>query len=506
MSSRLVPRLLPKATSSRLFACANVRPTSFHIAGTPFATSSSSPSPIASTSSSRRARFQSTRSTSSSSSIRKEPYVVNGATYPLDTYSNVPSSIMSKLDRNLHLLPNHPISIIRQIIEDHFSSYTALVPSSAVVSVHQNFDELGFPPDHPGRSLTDSYYLNRDYMLRTHTSAHEVESYRKGLNQWLLSADVYRRDEIDSSHYPVFHQMEGTHVWDHKDLHTLPQLNAELEAKLANCPISIEDNTSVSESNPFQDTHDPVHAQQITQHLKHSLNSLIFRLFGKQATKDGEPLKVRWIEAYFPFTTPSYEVEVFWEGEWLELLGCGVVMQKTLDQAGVSNKAGWAFGLGLERLSMVLFSIPDIRLFWSTDPRFSDQFKEGEISTFKPYSRYPPCYKDMSFWLPAPSGGGSTTSAEHGAAAAGGRGTQPPSKVKAFHENDYCEIVRDVAGDLIESVTLLDDFIHPKTGRQSKCFRLNYRHMDRSLSNEEINELQDKVQKRVVEEMGIEMR
>ncbi|WVQ93475.1 phenylalanine-tRNA ligase [Kwoniella sp. CBS 9459] len=507
MASRFAPRVL--GSSSRLFARAKVQPTPASLTSGTLRSFRS----LASSNSTRQfpsIPHQYVRSQTTASSS-KEPYVVNGATYALDTYSNVPSSIMSKLDRNLHLLPNHPISIIRQIIEDHFSSYTALVPSSAVVSVHQNFDELGFPPDHPGRSLTDSYYLNRDYMLRTHTSAHEVESYRKGLDKWLLSADVYRRDEIDSSHYPVFHQMEGTHVWDQNDLHTLPQLNAELEAKLASCPIQIEDNTSISESNPFQDTHDPVHAQQITQHLKHSLNSLIFRLFGKQATKDGEPLKVRWIEAYFPFTTPSYEVEVFWEGEWLELLGCGVVMQKTLDQAGVTNKAGWAFGLGLERLSMVLFSIPDIRLFWSTDPRFSDQFKEGEISTFKPYSRYPPCYKDMSFWLPPSSSAQSHSKipqveGDHGAAAAGGKGTGPPPKVKAFHENDYCEIVRDVVGDLIESVTLLDDFTHPKTGRQSKCYRLNYRHMDRSLSNEEVNELQDKVQERVVQEMGIEMR
>ncbi|WVQ78861.1 phenylalanine-tRNA ligase [Cryptococcus sp. DSM 104549] len=426
-----------------------------------------------------------------------QPYKINHTTYPLDSYSNTPPSILSKVNRNLHLLPSHPISILRQIVEDHFSTYSALTPTSPVVSVYQNFDELGFPPDHPGRSKTDSYYLNSDFMLRTHTSAHEVESYRKGLNRWLLSADVYRRDEIDSSHYPVFHQMEGTHVWSPEELHTLPELNAKLEASLAGCPISIEDDTRVSASNPFQPSHDPVHAEQITKHLKHSLNSLIFRLFGHVATKTGEPLRVRWIESYFPFTTPSFEVEVWWEGEWLELLGCGVVMQKTLDQAGVPEKAGWAFGLGLERLSMVLFSIPDIRLFWTEDSRFLNQFSPGQISTFKPYSRYPECYKDMSFWLPAGVAGGEGK--EAGVGAAGGKG-------RVWHENDYCEIVREVAGDLIENVSLIDDFTNPKTGRQSKCYRLNYRSMDRSLSNEEVNELQEEVVKRVVAEMGVEIR
>jgi phenylalanyl-tRNA synthetase alpha chain len=106
-----------------------------------------------------------------------------------------------------------------------------------------------------------------------------------------------------------------------------------MEKELAECPLVIEDETTISPSNPYQPTHDPKHAEQISKHLKNSLNSLIFRLFGSQTSK-GEPLRVRWIEAFFPFTSPSYEVEVWWNGEWLELLGCGVVQQKTLNLAG----------------------------------------------------------------------------------------------------------------------------------------------------------------------------
>ncbi|GFZ42507.1 Phenylalanine--tRNA ligase, mitochondrial [Saitozyma sp. JCM 24511] len=482
-------------------------------------------------------------SSSSSPSTSTPSYTVQNRSYHQDDWSNAPPVILSKIGRNLHLTPNHPISILRGIIESHFAEHTSVTPSTPIVSVYQNFDELGFAPDHPGRSLTDSYYLNREHMLRTHTSAHEVETYRSGLDAWLLSADVYRRDEIDSSHYPVFHQMEGTQVWPTTSLHELPKRNAELAKQLADCPLVIEDPTTISDSNPYQASHDPEHAAQIAQHLKHSLNGLIFRLFG-HTTQDGEPLKVRWIEAFFPFTTPSYEVEVWWNGEWLELLGCGVVMQKTLDQAGVSHKSGWAFGLGLERIAMVLFSIPDIRLFWSTDPRFLSQFRDGEITTFKPYSRYPPCYKDMSFWVSAKqqaavpvaaSGGGSGRGTESvgsrasagegesgdkggeeaGVSAAGGlepsaitttTTTPVGGKDKAFHENDYCEIVREVAGDLVETVTLIDEFTHPKTGRQSKAYRINYRSMDRSLSNEEVNALHAQVQDRLVADMGIEIR
>lgn len=81
---------------------------------------------------------------------------------------------------------------------------------------------------------------------------------------------------------------------------------------------------------------------------------------------------------------------------------------------------------------MVLFKVPDIRLFWSEDPRFLSQFTDGQITTFKAYSKYPPCYKDISFWVDAPTGDRA-----------------------AFHENDFCDIVRDTAGDLVEDVKLV---------------------------------------------------
>lgn len=95
---------------------------------------------------------------------------------------------------------------------------------------------------------------------------------------------------------------------------------------------------------------------------------------------------------------------------------------------------GWAFGLGLERIAMVLFSVPDIRLFWSQDPRFLSQFSLGSITPFKPYSRHPPCYKDFSFWT-----------------------------ATGFHENDFCEVVRDIAGDLVEGVQLVRSSVQTTT-------------------------------------------
>lgn len=87
---------------------------------------------------------------------------------------------------------------------------------------------------------------------------------------------------------------------------------------------------------------------------------------------------------------------------------------------------------------MVLFGIPDIRLFWSQDPRFLSQFEAGKITTFKPYSKNPPCYQDISFWVEDP------------------QGSQEQDKTRMpFHENDFCEIVRDVAGDMAEETKLV---------------------------------------------------
>jgi len=87
-------------------------------------------------------------------------------------------------------------------------------------------------------------------------------------------------------------------------------------------------------------------------------------------------VELRWREDYFPFTEPSFELDVRYDNEWLELLGCGIIHQEVLQAAGrdPAEEIGWAFGLGLERLAMVLYSIPDIRLFWSEDPRFLSQF------------------------------------------------------------------------------------------------------------------------------------
>ena len=276
-------------------------------------------------------------------------------TYPTDDYTNITPSISSKLSRRLHAQKGHPISTLRSLIESHFPDFAHLSSLSPIVTPYQNFDSLSFPADHPGRTKTDSYYINKNAMLRTHTSAHEVEVFAKRTERWLLTADVYRRDEIDASHYPVFHQMEGAKIFgtDASSIDQIEQENQRLERQLALSNIDIEDVRHISKTNPAQPSHDVRSSEVIAKNLKLCLNSLMYTLFADVAgAAKSDPLRVRWIEAYFPFTAPSYEVEVFFRGKWLEILGCGVVLQSTLDRAGTSQIDSstrglkfWPFGL-----------------------------------------------------------------------------------------------------------------------------------------------------------------
>lgn len=383
--------------------------------------------------------------------------------------NNVPPHVAERLGRDLHLQQHHPLCTIRTLIEKHWRSahpeagFHCVSDLAPLVTVKQNFDELLIPPGHVSRRPSDTYYVDDTHVLRTHTSAHQQDLIASGLDAFLVTGDVYRRDEIDRTHYPVFHQMEGVRVY----------------------PAGVPEEVVVAD-------------------LKRGLEGMARALFGD--------VQMRWVEAYFPFTEPSLELEVYYGDDWLEVLGCGVIRPEILADAGRGpDVSGWAFGLGLERLAMVLFGIPDIRLFWSTDPRFMKQFVGGGIVAFKPYSKYPACFKDVSFWFPdgavllrtdedAPDGSNTSgnTTVDVAAAAAGGR--------LVFHPNDLFEVVRDVAGDLVEQVELIDDFVHPKTGRASQCYRVTYRDMDRNLTNAEVDEIQLRVRGHIAERFGIELR
>lgn len=433
------------------------------------------------------------------------PILVDGTSYTPDPFTNAPPHILSYLDRQLHLQVNHPVGITRRLVESCFPGFKIYADLPRGVTTKQNFDSLDFPPDHPGRNRSDTYYFNQTNLLRTHTSAHQADVFRANASPgFLISADVYRRDAVDRSHYPVFHQMEGALTWA-RDKYGEEDVSAVVWGDFESLPkrnIVVQDPNPPThpERNPLQPEHSLAEAEAIAAHMKRSIENVVVKIFsearnaaaaaGDATAASSEPLQVRWVEAYFPFTSPSWELEIWWQGDWLEVLGCGVVLQNLLKNADVPSRLGWAFGIGLERIAMLLFDIPDIRLFWSKDARFLSQFSaEGPIKKFAPFSKYPECYKDVSFWVKST-----------GSSAGGGGSAQD------LHENDVMEIIRKEAGDLAEDVRLVDEFAHPKTRRKSFCYRINYRSLERTLTNEEVNDVHTKVVNSLVDELGVEIR
>lgn len=216
-----------------------------------------------------------------------------------------------------------------------------------------------------------------------------------------------------------------------------------------------------SELQIFESTFDPSHPFQYTNSIAdpmkqscHTLEAtklmetqLKKHLIGLVQNLFGDNIQHRWVEAYFPFTHPSWELEIFYENQWMEVLGCGIVRNEILANAGPNNSIAYAFGLGLERLAMALYKIPDIRLMWSTDSGFLTQFQNKsshDTITYKPVSLYPQCTNDISFWLP------------------------DNVTIDSFVSNDFYDLVRDIGGDIIEQVS------HVQPHERNNCMPYKY--------------------------------
>ncbi|CAL8072967.1 unnamed protein product [Calicophoron daubneyi] len=460
--------------------------------------------------------------------------------YIRDSWFNITPRIIDSVGRNLHNQRHHPLCLVKQRIVDFmlkkharrspggqacaplFSVHDNLSP---VVSTRQNFDSLLIPPNHPSRSPTDTYYVNQNTLLRCHTSAHDSDLISSGLDAFITVGDVYRRDDVDSLHYPVFHQLEGVRLYTAEELFrdaidpsgclqllddspNFHSLHAESEL-----PFHVYPSYMLPPDKQPRHTHET--AKRLEFELKTALQSLAQALFGKAT-------KMRWVDAYFPFTHPSWELEVKpqfgYTGddsakdnpeEWTELLGCGLLRQEILDRAGVSNKAGYAFGLGLERWAMQLYRIPDIRLFWSQDSGFLSQFETDNIHapiTYKPVSIFPQCTLDMSFWLAGNFKPTGTLAQNQTPKLPGETDADPHAAISKAVERDFYDLVRSVAGDLIEQVRLIDHFTDPKTGRHSHCYRLIYRDQQRTLTLEQVRPIHDKIAKMAVERFGVKIR
>jgi len=259
--------------------------------------------------------------------------------------SNGRQTLASDLDLSLPADPlplgsRHPISLVKNRVISIFERLGfAVAEGPEIEDDFHNFTALNLPENHPARDMQDTFYIsqNPDWLLRTHTSSVQVREMEKGKLpiRIICPGRVYRNETISARAHCFFHQVEGLYI---------------------------------AENVSFAD-------------LKQTLYFFVQEMFGST-------VKVRFRPSYFPFTEPSAEMDIsclICGGEgcsvckktgWVEILGCGMVHPNVLDNCGIdSNKyTGFAFGMGIERITMLKYQIKDLRLFSENDVRFLDQF------------------------------------------------------------------------------------------------------------------------------------
>lgn len=222
----------------------------------------------------------------------------------------------------------HPINqityyLVNIMLEQGFT----LIDGPEIESEEFNFDKLNIKKSHPARQMHDTFYVkNKEAVLRTHTSPVQIRGMlgNKPPFSFVSPGKVYRKDD-DSTHLPMFHQIEGMHV-----------------------------------------------AKNVTfSNLKYLIFEILYKIFGND-------IEIRFRPSYFPFTEPSAEVDIKdINGKWLEILGCGIVNPIVLEGCNIDSKEyqGFAFGLGVERIAMLKYQINDIRDFYKSNLDFLKQFK-----------------------------------------------------------------------------------------------------------------------------------
>lgn len=232
----------------------------------------------------------------------------------------------------------HPLNVVLNEVKDIFMGMGFKIAEGPEVdTVFHNFDALNSPIDHPSRSHSDTFYITDDLLLRTHTSTVQIRTMKnsKPPIKVISPGRCFRFDELDATHSPMFHQLEG---------------------------LVVAENISMAD-------------------LKGTLDLFTKRLFG-------DATRTKFRPHHFPFTEPSAEVDVTCfkcggvgcrtcgNSGWIEILGCGMVHPNVLAECGIDpdKYSGFAFGMGLDRITMLKYEIDDIRLLFENDMRFIKQF------------------------------------------------------------------------------------------------------------------------------------
>lgn len=342
---------------------------------------------------------------------------------------------------DLTRLDNSPVkAITERVINLPSLKNLDIIDTPEIITSELVFDLFNFPKDHPARSRSDTYYVDDTHILRPHTSL--MWKYYLDIPEVLKQLEEY--GSAGTLCYGKVYRKDEID-WQHTNvLHHIDGLF-----------IIRKDIKELNQGD-----------------LEAILTEVAQALFGKDVVG-------RFNVEHYPYTDPSLEMEIAWNDKWVEILGAGLVHPQVLSNLGLDPNVycGWAFGFGADRLAMIKMKIPDIRLLRSNDDRVVKQLSNLD-NEYQAVSKYPPIIRDISFIV---------------------------DKNK-FNLNRYYEVVREIAGeDFVEEVKLLDEYENEEKFGQDKksyTFRTVYRHLDRTLTNEEVDAKHKHLEEVTLERFG----
>lgn len=335
-------------------------------------------------------------------------------------------------------------TVVEQVIDLPNLKSFDLIETPEIISPELVFDLFNFPKDHPARSRSDTYYVDKTNILRPHTSLMwkyylEIPDVLKRLEEngavgALCYGKVYRKDEIDWQHSNVLHHFDGLFI----------------------CKKCVK---KISQTD-----------------LEDICSEVTSALLGKNIDK-------KFRIDHFPYTDPSIEMNVKWEDRWVEVNGAGLVHPQVIKNLGLNPEIfnGWAFGFGVDRLAMLKMKIPDIRLLWSKDERVLRQFKDVN-NIYQPVSKYPLVVRDISFIVNK-------------------KDFNPNRYYELIREVAGEDIVEEAK--LLDEYEDPKRFGNAKI---SYTYRIVYRSNDRTLTDEEVNKIHEELHAQTSKQFDAELR
>ena len=373
---------------------------------------------------------------------------VFGKNYTVDHMTNICPAIFDWMERKCHLAEDNPINLVKQRVYNHFQrnhvdeNGKPLFPTFdhfSPITLEQSFDRLLLPVGHFNRSNAETYYFNKDTILRGVSSVHLSYLIAEGYDRILCTGDVYRHAAYNPTDAAVFHQMDMQRLFTKEELHTGNFSGNIFEASAR---------TSKEADVEGQVVHTRDAVESVMFDMRQTVEAVVKELLGGG-------VKCRWKHYYCQFAKPCNELAVMHQGEWLEILVGGVLRQELVDQAGATDTIGWNCRLGLDRLAMVLYNVPDIRLL---------QLKHNDIT--KILTSLDPNFdtglfnREVVFLIPS------------------------DMDIVMFQYHFY-ELVRITAEDAVQEVKLIDQF--PKSGIVAQRYRITYHSWVKSLSESDVN-------------------